>query len=345
MSGGEVGALLSIVTSDAPFQDAIAALQVVSEGGLSRAASTLKRLLHDQMLYSTSHQLQTVSLLYYTDPSGAISTLEALAAQEDTQPAVLALATTLLQQNNEGSSFASISNLTASEYIKRYKIESSSGSAPRPQTVAPSRNIDSLESLGISELPDTVYSIRSASKGPLLPKDERAAIEALKQQAQVDHLEQLAALVTPAEISAAATHNPELASEVITVALEISEGNLSLSSWAGASLWAMAASETTAVNNLITCWAFLLDKLDAVEPSALAAFISYSIQRIISIEDRTAANRAARMLVHLIHRIIDKNNPAVWIVALELEGLCTQFISQEVCATLYAKLAAMGEDT
>ncbi|KAH7619689.1 hypothetical protein NADE_006520 [Nannochloris sp. 'desiccata'] len=256
----------------------------------------------DQMLYSTSHQLQTVSLLYYTDPSGAISTLEALAAQEDTQPAVLALATTLLQQNNEGSSFASISNLTASEYIKRYKIESSSGSAPRPQTVAPSRNIDSLESLGISELPDTVYSIRSASKGPLLPKDERAAIEALKQQAQVDHLEQLAALVTPAEISAAATHNPELASEVITVALEISEGNLSLSSWAGASLWAMAASETTAVNNLITCWAFLLDKLDAVEPSALAAFISYSIQRIISIE----------------------------------------FISQEVCATLYAKLAAMG---
>ncbi|KAH7619691.1 hypothetical protein NADE_006522 [Nannochloris sp. 'desiccata'] len=193
----------------------------------------------DQMLYSTSHQLQTVSLLYYTDPSGAISTLEALAAQEDTQPAVLALATTLLQQNNEGSSFASISNLTASEYIKRYKIESSSGSAPRPQTVAPSRNIDSLESLGISELPDT---------------DERAAIEALKQQAQVDHLEQLAALVTPAEISAAATHNPELASEVITVALEISEGNLSLSSWAGASLWAMAASETTAVNNLITCW-------------------------------------------------------------------------------------------
>ncbi|KAL4552469.1 hypothetical protein Ndes2526B_g06673 [Nannochloris sp. 'desiccata'] len=283
MSGGEVGALLSIVTSDAPFQDAIAALQVVSEGGLSRAASTLKRLLHDQMLYSTSHQLQTVSLLYYTDPSGAISTLEALAAQEDTQPAVLALATTLLQQNNEGSSFASISNLTASEYIKRYKIESSSGSAPRPQT-------------------HTISIKRS-----LLPKDERAAIEALKQQAQVDHLEQLAALVTPAEISAAATHNPELASEVITVALEISE--------------------------------------DAVEPSALAAFISYSIQRIISIEDRTAANRAARMLVHLIHRIIDKNNPAVWIVALELEGLCTQFISQEVCATLYAKLAAMGEDT
>ncbi|KAL4552468.1 hypothetical protein Ndes2526B_g06673 [Nannochloris sp. 'desiccata'] len=221
MSGGEVGALLSIVTSDAPFQDAIAALQVVSEGGLSRAASTLKRLLHDQMLYSTSHQLQTVSLLYYTDPSGAISTLEALAAQEDTQPAVLALATTLLQQNNEGSSFASISNLTASEYIKRYKIESSSGSAPRPQTVAPSRNIDSLESLGISELPDT--------------------------------------------------------------------------------------------------------------------YTTYHINR--------AANRAARMLVHLIHRIIDKNNPAVWIVALELEGLCTQFISQEVCATLYAKLAAMGEDT
>jgi hypothetical protein len=45
MSGGEVGALLSIVTSDTPFQDAIVALQVVSEGGLSSAALTLNRLL------------------------------------------------------------------------------------------------------------------------------------------------------------------------------------------------------------------------------------------------------------------------------------------------------------
>jgi len=45
MSGGEVGALLSIVTSETPFQDAIAALQAVSEGGLSSAALTLKRLL------------------------------------------------------------------------------------------------------------------------------------------------------------------------------------------------------------------------------------------------------------------------------------------------------------
>jgi len=30
------------------------------------------------------------------------------------------------------------------------------------------------------------------------------------------------------------------------------------------------------------------------------------------------------MLAHLVHKIIDKSNPAVWIVALELEGFCTQ---------------------
>jgi hypothetical protein len=235
------------------------------------------------MLYSTPHQLQAVSLLYYTDPTGAIPTLKSLAAKEDTVPAVLALATTLLQQNDGGSSFASISNLTPSAYIKSYAMKSSFGPAARPQSIALSRNIDSLESLGISELPDTVYSIRSASKGPLLPKDECAAIAALKQQAQVDHLEQLAALVTPAEISVAAAHNPKLASEVIATALDISEGHSSVSSWAGDSLWDMAASEATTVN-MITCWAFLLDKVDALEPSALAAFISYSLQRIISIQ-------------------------------------------------------------
>jgi len=259
-------------------------MYLLSVGSNSEALQTysiLYFLLQDEMLYSTSHQLQAVSLLYYTDPAGAIPTLQSLAAKEDTEPAVLALAMTLLQKNNEESSFASTSNLTPSGYIK--SCETQSRSAPRPQSIAPSRNIDSLESLGISELPDTVYSLRSAAKGPLLPKDEHAAISALKQQAQVDHLEQLAALVSPAEISAAASHNPELASEAIAIALKIGEGNRPVSSWAGDSLWAVAVAETITVK-MTTFWAFLLDKVDAVEPSALAAFISYSLQRIISIE-------------------------------------------------------------
>ena len=47
---GDAGALLSVVTSEAPFQDACAALGVVYEGGFSRAALTLKRLLQVRML-------------------------------------------------------------------------------------------------------------------------------------------------------------------------------------------------------------------------------------------------------------------------------------------------------
>ena len=240
------------------------------------------------MLYSSSHQLQAVSLLYFSDPLGAESTLTSLANKEDIEPAVAALATTLLQQSNKESEVLPIAGLTPLDYINKYETDSgSSSTSAGPSTASRATALipETLESLGIAELPGCEASIHSASKGPLLPKDEVAAIAAFKQQVQVDQLAEIAATVMPGEVAAAACHNPELASEVIATALELNERNTYVSGWAGACLWALAASETSANSiNLITCWAKLLDKVDAVEPSALAAFISYSIQYIISIE-------------------------------------------------------------
>jgi hypothetical protein len=244
------------------------------------------------MLYSTSHQLQAVSLLHFADPSGAVSTLKSLAAKEDIEPAVLELII-LLQENNEGSSVTSPSsfeNLTPAEFMKMHgKREPGSSSSSRSEEKVKELEtpLESLESLGISELPDPIYSIRLAAEGPLLPKDGHAIIAAVRELAQVDQLEQLAITILPAEVAAAANHNPELAAEVVAAALAMDEDNPSIAGWAGVCLWAMAASDTSSINiNLLTFWAHLLEKVDDVEPSALAAFISYSIQHIISIEVR-----------------------------------------------------------
>ena len=43
--GDHVGALISLVTSSAPFEDAAAGLQVLYEGSLCSAAQTLKNLI------------------------------------------------------------------------------------------------------------------------------------------------------------------------------------------------------------------------------------------------------------------------------------------------------------
>jgi hypothetical protein len=233
------------------------------------------------MLYSTSHQLQAVSLLYFSDRTGAASTLTTLIEREHVQQAVvLALAKTLLQQKDARFNFDSIRHLTPTEFIKLYESESGSGSSARSPAAM---EMQTLESLGISELPGCEISIRAASNGPLLPKDERAAIDAINQQAQIDQLEQLAASVKPAEVASAASHNPELAAEVLATTFVMNELN-QVSSWGSACLWALAENSQNTAVNVIACLSLLLDKIDIVEPAALAAFISHSIQQIIAIE-------------------------------------------------------------
>jgi hypothetical protein len=229
------------------------------------------------MLYSTTHQLQAVSLLYFADPEGAVSPLSSLV----TEPAVGSLVNVLLR--NDGSSFNTIKNLTPTEFI--IKCEQESGIAPRPQAAAtePATAAGStLESLGIQEFIEVAATICSAAKGPLLPKDERAAISALQnQQVQID---QFPSAVNPTELALAAKNCPDLAAEVIATAIGTHASNVAVSSWAGACLWALASEKNILSINLIACWALLLDKIDDLEPSVLAAFISHSIQDITAIE-------------------------------------------------------------
>jgi hypothetical protein len=58
MSGlGDVGALLSVVASETPFQDAAAALQVICVGEYSSAVLTLKRLLQVRLYWQQGTSL------------------------------------------------------------------------------------------------------------------------------------------------------------------------------------------------------------------------------------------------------------------------------------------------
>ena len=143
--GDHVGALLSVVTSSSSsFEDAGASLSVIYGGStMSNAASVLKRLLEEGMLYSTVHKLQATFLLSFTNPGAASASLRALVRKEGEHPAVQALASLMLSDPCS----VRVCKMTPQQYLHEYNTNTAAAAAHKDEEEL----VETFESLGIEE--------------------------------------------------------------------------------------------------------------------------------------------------------------------------------------------------